>query len=187
MASSRFHSSARASMLVRVFPAKTVRSSWSSFYFQGDPASSETLARFLRLFSRHGGNVSSPASGADRPLPGAVPSFRAVCRGGACRRGPDHRPPEANIRRREAPAARIRTHSKRRAEKEILIPKNQKKAQEASRTGPQSGFSLDLGPAPFSGESFSIAVLRVKRYRSSAFFLYTFFSISTVLSLVIRK
>jgi hypothetical protein len=28
------------------------------------------MARFLRLFSRHGGSVSSPASGADHPLQG---------------------------------------------------------------------------------------------------------------------
>ena len=39
-----------------------------------------TLACFLRPFSRHGRSLSSPASGADRPLPGAVPSFRARVR-----------------------------------------------------------------------------------------------------------
>ena len=36
--------------------------------FRGEPARSMTLARFLRLFSRHGGSLSSPASGA--PLRG---------------------------------------------------------------------------------------------------------------------
>ena len=48
-----------------------------------------TLAHFLRPFSRHGGILSSQTSGADRPLPGALPSFRAVRRGvrGAFRAG----------------------------------------------------------------------------------------------------
>ena len=36
------------------------------------------LARFLRLLSCYGGSLSSPTSGADRPLPGAVASFRQV-------------------------------------------------------------------------------------------------------------
>jgi len=34
--------------------------------------------RFLRLFSCYGGSLSSPASGADGPLPGTLPSFRQV-------------------------------------------------------------------------------------------------------------
>jgi hypothetical protein len=46
--------------------------------FQGDSISFMTLARFLRLFSCYGGSLSSQTSGADRPLPGAFPSFRQV-------------------------------------------------------------------------------------------------------------
>jgi hypothetical protein len=55
--------------------------------FQGDAVLSVTLARFLRPFSRYGGSLSSSTSGADRPLPGAVASFRQVPgRGGALSR-----------------------------------------------------------------------------------------------------
>ena len=49
--------------------------------FQGDAVLSVTLARFLRPFSCYGGSLSSSTSGADRPLPGTVPLFRAFCRG----------------------------------------------------------------------------------------------------------
>ena len=46
--------------------------------FQGDTVTSMMLARFLRLFSPHGGSLPSSTSGADRPLPGTLPSFRQV-------------------------------------------------------------------------------------------------------------
>jgi hypothetical protein len=36
------------------------------------------LARFLRLISLFGGSLSPSTSGADRSLPGVVPSFRQV-------------------------------------------------------------------------------------------------------------
>jgi len=38
----------------------------------------EILARILRLFSCYGGSLSSSTSGADRLLPGTLPSFRQV-------------------------------------------------------------------------------------------------------------
>jgi hypothetical protein len=44
-------------------------------YFQGDVVIFSMMARFLRLFSRHGGSLSSSKSGADRSLSGALPSF----------------------------------------------------------------------------------------------------------------
>jgi hypothetical protein len=42
-------------------------------FFQGHADISKTLAHFLRPFSSHGGSLSSPTSGADRPLSGVVP------------------------------------------------------------------------------------------------------------------
>ena len=47
-------------------------------FFRGDAVRSVTLARFLGPFSCYGGSLSSSTSGMDRPLPGAVASFRQV-------------------------------------------------------------------------------------------------------------
>ena len=44
--------------------------------FPGGAVVSMTLVRFLRLLSRYGSSLSASTSGADRPLPGAFPSFR---------------------------------------------------------------------------------------------------------------
>ena len=45
-------------------------------FFLGDAVRSVMVARFLRLFSRHGRSLSPSTSGADRSLPVAFPSFR---------------------------------------------------------------------------------------------------------------
>ena len=46
--------------------------------FQEGTVISMMLARFLMLFSRHGGSLSSPTSEEDRPLRGTLPLFRQV-------------------------------------------------------------------------------------------------------------
>jgi hypothetical protein len=76
LALGRFYSPSRASMRVDVFQTRTVHSSRIPFSFQGDPASSEVLACFLRPVSSYGGSVSFSTSGADCSLSRVIPLLR---------------------------------------------------------------------------------------------------------------
>jgi hypothetical protein len=67
----------KGQVLVRVIGVRGIYAPRVPSFWE-EPAQSVILVRFLRLLSRHGGSLSSPASEAHGPLPGDVPSFRAL-------------------------------------------------------------------------------------------------------------